>query len=142
MPLVPLTNGSLVYISTLTSNAIIRYTLDGSDPNTNSAVYSNSLLLTNPMKLTARAFRSDLAPSDAQSGYFGLLDFENTVVTTLAGATTGGFTNGDVPGIVEKAVGGLAAEQTGSAVKSTNQKHQPHEDKEHQSAGASQRQIR
>ncbi|MGH7952669.1 MAG: chitobiase/beta-hexosaminidase C-terminal domain-containing protein [Limisphaerales bacterium] len=89
----PLTNGTSISISTTTSNAIIYYTLDGSDPNTNSAVYSAPLLFTNPITLTARAWRSDLDPSDADSVYYGLLDYENTVVTTFAGGPLSGLTN-------------------------------------------------
>lgn len=50
--------------------------------------------MTNPMTLTARAYRSDLDPSPAASGFFGLLDYESTVVTTFAGSTKAGFTNG------------------------------------------------
>ena len=37
---------------------------------------------------------------------------------------------GNVPWIVENAVGGLAAEQTGSAVEMKNQTTQPHEERE------------
>jgi len=49
---------------------------------------------------------------------------------------------GNVPGLVENAVGGLAAEQTSLAVnENRNQTHQTHEEKEHQSAGRSQQEI-
>jgi hypothetical protein len=47
-----------------------------------------------------------------------------------------------VPAIVEKAVGGLAAEPTGSAVKNEQPKeHQLHEEAKHQSTGGSQHQM-
>jgi hypothetical protein len=38
--------------------------------------------------------------------------------------------SGDVPAIVENAVGGLAAEQTSSAVEMKNQTTQPHEERQ------------
>jgi hypothetical protein len=49
--------------------------------------------------------------------------------------------SGNVPGVVENAVGGLAAEPTSSAVKRTNQNHQTHEATKPQFAGGSQHQI-
>jgi sugar lactone lactonase YvrE len=89
----PLTSGSLIFVSCATANAVIRYTLDGSEPTTNSSVYTEPFWLAEPITLTARAFRNDLLPSDARSVFFGLLDFERTVVTTLAGGPGPGFTN-------------------------------------------------
>lgn len=92
----PLMNGSLISISSATSNAIIRYTLDGSDPNANvnAFIYSASLSFTHPMTLTARAYRSDLDPSPISSVFYGLLDAEsNVIVTTFAGGSTSGLSN-------------------------------------------------
>src|SRR5438128_3459994 len=40
----PLTNGAMISISCTTSNAVIRYTVDGTDPDTNSPVFSGPLL--------------------------------------------------------------------------------------------------
>ena len=49
---------------------------------------------------------------------------------------------GNVPGVVENAVGGLAVEPTSSAVNEPkNQTHQTHEETRPQSAGGSQHQI-
>jgi glucose/arabinose dehydrogenase len=89
----PLTNGTFISISTTTTAAVIRFTVDGSDPNTNSPIYSGPLLFTKPMTLTARAFGNKLDVSDPGVGFFGLQDFENYVVTTVAGGTTAGFSN-------------------------------------------------
>jgi len=47
----------------------------------------------------------------------------------------------NVPGAVEHAIDGSAAEQTGSAVEMANQTHQTHEETKAQSAGACQHQI-
>ncbi|HEY9175984.1 MAG TPA: hypothetical protein VI136_27200, partial [Verrucomicrobiae bacterium] len=52
-----------------------------------------------------------------------------------------GAWDGDVPGVVENAVGGLAAKRTSLAVKSTNQTHPTHEETKSQLAGGSQHQI-
>jgi hypothetical protein len=93
----PLTNGSLISISCATSNAIIRYTLDGSDPNTNSLVYTNPVVFTNPVTVTARGYRSDMDASDAQTAFFGLFDPEPYVVRTLAGNSVAGFVNANGP---------------------------------------------
>jgi len=89
----PLTNGALITISTATTNATICYTFDGSTPTTNSSVYSGPLLFTNAITLTACAFRSDLDPSSPTSFFYGLSDFERTVVTTFAGGGGPGFSN-------------------------------------------------
>lgn len=92
-----LTNGALIFISTTNgSNETIRFTTDGSDPNSssNAAVYAGPLLFTNPITLVARAYASYFDPSDPQTSYYGLSDLKSTVVTTVAGGTTPGFTNG------------------------------------------------
>ena len=90
----PLTNGTVISISCTTSNAVIRYTVDGTDPDTNSPVFSGPLMFNGPMTLKACAYAEKFDPSDFQSAFFGLLDFKSTVVTTLAGGATSGFTNG------------------------------------------------
>jgi glucose/arabinose dehydrogenase len=92
----PLTNGTPVSISSATTNVVIRYTLDGSDPNTNAnaLIYSGPLLFTNAITLAARAYRNDLDPSPIGSVFYGLLDFEsNVVVSTVAGGSMAGFSN-------------------------------------------------
>jgi glucose/arabinose dehydrogenase len=96
-----LTNGTLISISSATSNVVIRYTLDGSDPDTNvnALIYLSPVIFTNPVTLTARAYRSDMDTSTATSASYVLVDFENNVVvTTLAGGSTAGFSN--APGIL------------------------------------------
>ncbi len=93
----PLTNGTLISITSSTTNAIIHYTLDGSDPATNAAVYTAALSFTNPVTLTARAYRADMDTSDPRSAYFGLFDPEPYVVRTLAGNSAAGFVNATGP---------------------------------------------
>jgi sugar lactone lactonase YvrE len=82
-----------VTIDCMTPNAIIHFTLDGSDPDTNSPIYSSPLVINALTTVTARGFRSDLDRSDPRSVTYGLLIMENTVVTTFAGSTTGGLSN-------------------------------------------------
>jgi hypothetical protein len=90
----PLTNGASIAISCATSNAIIRYTLDGSDPDTNSPIYTTALSFSNSVTLKARAFAPQFNPSDIAATFFGLLSRESFVVTTFAGGTASGYSNG------------------------------------------------
>jgi len=91
-----LTNGTMIFISSTTSNALILYTTDGSDPNTNPAAftYSSPLTFTNPIVLSARAYATHFDTSDEQSKFLALSDMESYVVTTYAGSPTRGFSNG------------------------------------------------
>jgi sugar lactone lactonase YvrE len=120
----PFTNNTLISISTATSNAIIYYTIDGSTPTTNSAVYSAPILFTNPMTLSAGAKRYDLDFSPVNSTFYGTWIPENTVVTTVAGQTMAGFTNGygssalfsNPEGICIDQAGNLYVTDTGNGV--------------------------
>ena len=64
-------------VSVVITNAVvgveIRYTTDGTTPQTNSPLYSGSLNLSNYTTLRARAFLSGWLPSDAVLGYYGAL---------------------------------------------------------------------
>ncbi|OIP83236.1 hypothetical protein AUK04_03625 [Candidatus Roizmanbacteria bacterium CG2_30_33_16] len=59
-----------VAITTTTSNAAIRYTKDGSEPNVNSPLYSESLNLNATTTLKAKCFRADLTPSQAETATY------------------------------------------------------------------------
>jgi alpha-tubulin suppressor-like RCC1 family protein len=61
-----------VVLSTVTTGATIRYTLDGSEPTTASPQYSAPLLLTGTASLKAKAFRSGYAPSATATGSYDL----------------------------------------------------------------------
>jgi hypothetical protein len=63
-----------VTISTITSGAMIRYTVDGTDPNTNSTLYANPLYLASATTLKARAFKSGLLDSDVASASYTSLN--------------------------------------------------------------------
>ena len=55
-----------VTISCDTSNASIRYTIDGTEPSENSALYSSPLTIEGAT-LKARGFKTGLLPSDSVS---------------------------------------------------------------------------
>jgi alpha-tubulin suppressor-like RCC1 family protein len=61
-----------VAISSPTPGSEIRYTLDGSDPSPTSTLYSAPIALSGPTTIKARAFRSDLLPSEVMTGTYGL----------------------------------------------------------------------
>ena len=54
-----------VTITCATSGATIRYTLDGTEPTENSAVYTGPIVITDNAVITAKAWRSGLSPSVA-----------------------------------------------------------------------------
>jgi glucose/arabinose dehydrogenase len=89
----PLTNLSMISISCATSNSLIRYTLDGSNPDTASPIYSSPLPFSGPVTLSARSYASHFDPSGVAAEFYGLLNMENYVVTTFAGGSAAGFTN-------------------------------------------------
>jgi predicted metal-dependent phosphoesterase TrpH len=55
--------GSKVELTSPTPDAEIRYTLDGSEPNQESALYSSPLIVSKSVVLTARAFKQGMKPS-------------------------------------------------------------------------------
>ena len=89
----PTPNPIQVSISCATPSATIHITTDGTTPDTNSPVYSVPIVISQPTTLTAIAYRDDLGPSALQSVFYAFIYFDNTVVTTLAGASSGGFSN-------------------------------------------------
>jgi streptogramin lyase len=110
----PLTNGAWITATCSTPNAVIYYSMNGFDPDTNSKVYSGPLLFNSPMTLKAFAYAPGCDPSDIRSIYYAMSDFENTVVTTLAGSPTAGFSN--APGTLAKfsSPSGLCIDQAGN----------------------------
>ena len=89
------TNGAPVAISTVTAGATIRYTLDGTDPGENSPIYTGPISFAGlRMTLQAKAFRDNYTPSATASTSFGLVIYEDAVVTTVAGDGTQGLRDG------------------------------------------------
>jgi hypothetical protein len=54
---------AFVTLSTTTTDATIRYTIDGSDPTLNSLVYSDFITLLTTTTIKAQAFKSGWSPS-------------------------------------------------------------------------------
>jgi hypothetical protein len=86
------TNGASITITCATPGSTIFYTLDGSTPTTNSAVYSGPLTANPPFTLTALAVQSAYANNMANA-FYSLQKYESYVVTTFAGNTIPGYTN-------------------------------------------------
>jgi len=59
-----------VSLTTSTSGAVIRYTLDGSTPDVTSPIYTSPLLIDSTATLSARAFRTGWSPSPTTSGTY------------------------------------------------------------------------
>src|ERR1043166_7434845 len=60
----PLTNNTAIAITSATPASVIRYTLNGTDPDATSPVYSAPVIFSTNQMLKARAFRTDFADSD------------------------------------------------------------------------------
>lgn len=91
-----LTNNTLITISCATSNAQIRYTLDGTIPGSASTLYRTPFILVPPATLSARAFAAGMNPSEVTTAYYPALIQESVIVQTVAG--TGGLGFQDGPG--------------------------------------------
>jgi O-glycosyl hydrolase len=61
-----------VQVTTPTDGAVIRYTIDGSDPTEESPVASNPMVLTTTTLLKTRAFKPGLAPSGVGGAHYQL----------------------------------------------------------------------
>jgi hypothetical protein len=73
------TNSVEVSISTVTPDAVIRYTTNGTDPTLNSTLYTSPFVLgSGSYTVRARAFRAGLSPSAVQSATFQVY-FASTV---------------------------------------------------------------
>ena len=68
------TNAVTVELSAKSTNAIIRYTLDGSDPTESSATYSTPIVAKNTMLVRAACFEKDKAPSISITHTYTMLD--------------------------------------------------------------------
>jgi hypothetical protein len=68
------TNAALMVTLAARPGAVIRFTLDGSEPNATSAVYSAGLTLTNCALVRAKAFAPQTPPSETVSQTYTLLD--------------------------------------------------------------------
>lgn len=68
------TNNFSVTLKAKSGAAVIRYTLNGRDPEEDSAIYSAPLAITNTVLLKARCFEAGLAPSATLAATYTFLD--------------------------------------------------------------------
>lgn len=66
----PFTTPIDVSLSCAATNVVIRYTVDGSLPNSDSAIYSEALQITNTTALRARAYQEGTLPGPPQSEFY------------------------------------------------------------------------
>jgi alpha-tubulin suppressor-like RCC1 family protein len=85
------TLGIYVSMTTATSGAIVRYTLDGSDPTPASPMYQWPIPVAASTTIKARAFKSAVAPSSVASATYAL-DAAGAVDTPLMSLVGGTFT--------------------------------------------------
>ncbi|MCK4696587.1 MAG: chitobiase/beta-hexosaminidase C-terminal domain-containing protein, partial [Candidatus Cloacimonetes bacterium] len=63
-------------ISSLTENATIYYTNDGSEPTTNSNLYVNPIMISESITIKARGFHNDFDPSPIVTGDFYINEYD------------------------------------------------------------------
>ena len=74
------TSEQQVALSCETPDAVIRYTLDGSEPNETSTAYEAPVTVGEPLTISAKAFLTDWTPSDTASAQY--------IITGSVGAVT------------------------------------------------------
>lgn len=90
----PITNGTVIAISTASSGAVVRYTVDGSDPDSSSAVCSSAVSINGNVVLKAKGFKPGFSDSAIQGMLFSLIDYDDCMVTTFAGDGQAGTNDG------------------------------------------------
>lgn len=106
------TDSFVVTITSATPNASIHWTIDGSDPTTNSTLYNGPFVLSQAGTIKAKAYFAQLTPSQVVLGVFDLhvgditispsgISTNNSLVVTLGTSTPGAAiywtTNGTEP---------------------------------------------
>jgi alpha-tubulin suppressor-like RCC1 family protein len=87
------TTGTWVVVATTTAGATIRYTLDGTEPTSQSAVYGWPLLIASTSTLKAKAFKPGFTASSTATGAYAL-DASGSVATPLIAPAGGWFASG------------------------------------------------
>jgi glucose/arabinose dehydrogenase len=81
----PITNGTTISISTVTSVAVIYYTLDGSIPSTTSPVYTAPLVINGGTTIKAMAVATNYQNSSLQSTFFQLVQTATPIFNPASG---------------------------------------------------------
>ncbi|WP_272941485.1 PQQ-dependent sugar dehydrogenase [Pedosphaera parvula] len=85
-----ITNGTPLTITTLTSNAVIHYTLDGTSPNSQSLLYTSPLTLPGDARVIAQAYRDGYTDSDGVQATYSLAVVPTPVISPTSGMITNG----------------------------------------------------
>lgn len=124
-----ITNGTLIAVIHTNPAVTIRYTLDGTEPGTDSTVYTEPIRFTGYRLLVgAKAFLDTHAPSYAAYRGFGALIYDKALVSTVAGAGNPGWRDGsgtnalfEYPtGIVMDSLGNLLVGAWNGAIRKIN----------------------
>ncbi len=84
--------GSQVILSTTTTGATIRYTVDGSDPTESSLIYNSPITITQSLTLKAKAFKSGYLPSQISTYNYQVLVVQSPVSSLESGSYDYGTT--------------------------------------------------
>jgi len=71
------TAAQTVELSCATPEAVIRYTMDESDPTEDSPVYSSPISVDQTMTIRAKAFKADWASSNTETGHYIITQIES-----------------------------------------------------------------
>ncbi|MBC8525785.1 MAG: choice-of-anchor D domain-containing protein [Candidatus Cloacimonetes bacterium] len=93
------TEPQYVKISCLTSESIIRFTLDGTDPDENSLEYTDSILVDVSMTIKAKAYKQDWLPSQIATAIYIIEEYEPDVFIAPDSLAFGNVTVGAVSSI-------------------------------------------
>src|SRR5205807_5715998 len=93
-PTGPVTNGVSLIISCADPSAEIHYTTDGTVPTTNSPLYEAPFVISDIRSINAKAWKPGRNPSELATATYFIVDYEPTVVVTLAGRAEAGFADG------------------------------------------------
>ena len=80
-----------VRISEPSSEATIRYTLDGSEPDENSSLFNETLILTGSATVKAKTFESGLSPSDTVVAEYEIWPTQTSSVEAVGGSMSVDF---------------------------------------------------
>ena len=109
-----LTGNTLIAISCATSNAQIRYTLDGTTPGATSTLYGAAFTLVPPATLSARAFAFGMNSSEVSTAYYPALFQEPVMVQTVAGNGGLGYRDGHAANAMFHQPLGLCVDEDGT----------------------------
>lgn len=98
--------GTAIELSTLTEGATIYYTLDGSEPTKDSAVYSEPIVINEPTTIKAIAVKEGLKDSDVFSISYEVYD-ESPTISQIQGASHTSSFDGSVVGGVQGVITSL-----------------------------------